>query len=261
MGRESEDSKIPSNVAMRVMLFILWLMSASIPVGLIIWIVADIESWPIAAEYMGTIGDFIGGISNPFISSLTFFALIMTILQNQRVLQVNEAELKETRREIELTREANEQQAIEFHAQNEIARNQSEIQTTTEAALKVTELVNNLWNGATSIKVIRVGSDSDGVNDYLKFHELRNPPYPLDLTIEAKGQIEDQIAELVRLIHLQKQLLSRLETVSPNNPMVTAIALLVKGQTQWVSQQEALSKVLGDLEAHKMMTFYQNQWH
>lgn len=61
-------------------------------------IVADHQRW-------GTFGDFVGGVLNPFLGFLTILALLVTIVLQNRQLEVSMRELVASRKELELTRE------------------------------------------------------------------------------------------------------------------------------------------------------------
>lgn len=127
----------------------LWLICMGVPLasGAVLWVLYYIGfSVPETLKDWGIVGDFIGGMSNPLISGLTFLALIMTILQNQKVLRLTEEELAETRKEIELTREANQTQAEEFRKQNELIRGQAEVDSVTQAMIRLSDIIDSEWN-------------------------------------------------------------------------------------------------------------------
>lgn len=128
----------------------LWIACIAIPAGLIFVIYYNAGAMPNNISDWGVFGDFVGGISNPFISAITFLALIFTIIQNQKVLRINEQELEETRKEIALTREANEKQAEELKLQNKLIRKDSEIESITQALLKLADKMRKDWDNHSS---------------------------------------------------------------------------------------------------------------
>jgi len=126
----------------------LWLICMGVPLvsGAVLWVLYYCGlAVPEILKDWGIVGDFIGGMSNPLISGLTFLALIMTILQNQKILRLTEEELAETRKEIELTREANEKQADEHAKQNELARQEYHLSHIQSALLQLSEGLNQRW--------------------------------------------------------------------------------------------------------------------
>ncbi|MDX2423110.1 MAG: hypothetical protein QNK43_10590, partial [Amphritea sp.] len=199
--------------------------------------------------------------SNPLISTFTFFALLLTIIQNQKIIGINEAELRETRKEIELTREANEAQAIEFKVQNEITKNQAEIQTTTEAVLKASDLVNNIWKGPTSVPIHRTEADGSVRTQYLTLKECSAPWFDLDLDESFFKSVESTISEIIKLLVLHKKLLLRLEAISPNNSMVITVSLLVKAPIEWLEEHKAFDRHLYEESTLELLNFYKDNWN
>lgn len=89
------------------MLFSLFALGLAVLAGVLItyWqyfgdlnIIADGEKW-------GQFGDFIGGTANPLLSFLTFSALLITIIQQNKQLAISSSELENSRQELILTRE------------------------------------------------------------------------------------------------------------------------------------------------------------
>ncbi len=62
-------------------------------------------------EKWGSLGDFFGGVLNPFIGFLTVFLLLFTLKQNQKALEQNAEELKLTREELSDSKTALQEQA------------------------------------------------------------------------------------------------------------------------------------------------------
>lgn len=125
---------------------LMWVLCITAPVSFFFWFYWENGAgMPDDTNGWGVVGDFVGGLSNPFISALTFLALIFTILQNQKVLRINEEELAETRKEIELTRQANEIQAEEFRKQNEQLREESEVNSMSQAMIRLSDKMNFEW--------------------------------------------------------------------------------------------------------------------
>lgn len=139
----NKDDKRSQSIANGFLL--IWALCFLAPMVLFYWFYLTSGSMPEKTSDWGVIGDFVGGISNPFISAMTFMALIFTILQNQKVLRINEQELVETRKEIELTREANQKQADEFRKQNEQLREESEVNAISLAMTRLSDAINEEW--------------------------------------------------------------------------------------------------------------------
>jgi len=69
------------------------------------------HSFRVDSETWGQFGDFIGGTANPLIALLTLFAFVLTLILQNRQLQLSTSELKLSREELELTRHELERSA------------------------------------------------------------------------------------------------------------------------------------------------------
>ncbi len=90
----------------------------------------------IDAEAWGQFGDFIGGTANPLLAFLTLTAFILTLLLQNKQLQVSVAALDDSRRELELTRaelersaRAQEQSEKALRAQAEASARNTDLST------------------------------------------------------------------------------------------------------------------------------------
>jgi hypothetical protein len=75
-----------------------------------------------SADDWGLFGDFIGGTTNPFLSFLSFIAILITVAIQDRELQNSNAILEKTQEELKQSRMIAKQQADHF--KNEAKRNQ-----------------------------------------------------------------------------------------------------------------------------------------
>lgn len=240
---------------------LMWVLCFFTPLGLFMWFFySNHETMPQEINDWGVVGDFVGGLSNPIISTMTFMALIFTILQNQKVLKLTEEELAETRKEIEMTRKANEYQAEEFKTQNYLAVKQAELQSTVDALLKTTELVNRSWNKPTDIPINHPAKDGSMVSKYYSLHDMTAPGFGIDPK-EFGSDLIPALSEVMTLLTVHKKLLERMHELSPNNPMIESVSWLVKEPMGWIAEN-----TLPNLSQHQIAVigelkpFYSGLW-
>lgn len=70
-----------------------------------------------AIEHWGQFGDFFGGVLNPFLAFCSFMALLYTINIQSKQLTISTEELKETRKELIASREAQERSSAALDGQ------------------------------------------------------------------------------------------------------------------------------------------------
>ena len=70
-----------------------------------------------AIEHWGQFGDFFGGVLNPFLAFCSFMALLYTINIQSKQLTISTEELKETRKELTASREAQERSSAALDGQ------------------------------------------------------------------------------------------------------------------------------------------------
>jgi hypothetical protein len=80
----------------------------------------------VGSEAWGQFGDFIGGTANPLLGFLTLSALILTLVIQNRQLQVSATELRLSREELELTRRELERTARAQELSEQALRAQAE---------------------------------------------------------------------------------------------------------------------------------------
>lgn len=184
----------------------LWLICMGVPLvsGAVLWVFYYIGlAVPETLKDWGVVGDFIGGMSNPLISGLTFLALIMTILQNQKVLRLTEEELAETRKEIELTREANEKQAEEHANQNELARQEYRLSHIQNALLQLSEAQNTWW-----VMEFQDGSSYTTVERFLN----NSSSWVADHMARIEGNTSSRAAEIRKIYEASRQYIQMAES-------------------------------------------------
>lgn len=89
----------------------LGLCLAAFMIGLLFMLYIGITSLSVnspAAGYLGTLGDFIGGLLNPIVGLASIGLLAVTLMQNQRALKISADELVETRKELKRQAKASE---------------------------------------------------------------------------------------------------------------------------------------------------------
>lgn len=196
----------------------LWIVCLIIPIVLIVLVIVAEHMESVDTSGWGIYGDFVGGLSNPLISALTFLGLLFTIIQNQKVLRINEQELEETRKEIALTREANEKQAEEFRLQNEMIRRDSSAQALSQALSQLYEEIRS-----ASAVLIKESQGEMTVAEYLEYPR-KELIRGIDLGHDDFKEAYDKILNLVPLAVSYAKLLIKFNADAPHNPMLYSAA-------------------------------------
>jgi hypothetical protein len=84
------------------------------------------HTFKVGSEEWGQFGDFIGGTANPLLGFLTLSALILTLVIQNRQLQVSSTELRLSREELALTRRELERSAKAHELSEQALRAQAE---------------------------------------------------------------------------------------------------------------------------------------
>ncbi len=216
MSKEADKNK-KKDGSLTNLLGWLWAFCFMTPIMLFMLIYRQSGTMPEKLGDWGVIGDFVGGISNPFISALTFLALVLTIIQNQKVLRLNEEELRETRKEIELTREANEQQVKEFKVQNDLTQRKSQVDFLTQALLQLSSRMRNEWLKTSTVAVSPYQFFSN--HSVLLREQLDSGQN------EVKEQLRSIIVFLPVAVSYAKLLIT-FENLDSNNPMIRSLVSL-----------------------------------
>ncbi|WP_415895823.1 hypothetical protein ACMXYQ_05220 [Neptuniibacter sp. PT34_22] len=231
----------------------MWALCFFTPIALFVWFQSSHGPMPEAASDWGVIGDFVGGLSNPVISSITFLALIFTILQNQKILRFTEEQLTETRTEIELTREANEKQAEELKAQNEMMQKDSENQAVTKALLELGSRMRGEWEGHELPKKRPKLAFTFTYEKHVQELKTRS-----DVAVRNQGLIVDYLPMVVSYI----KLLLLFREGAPDHPMLRTLVCLVGDVLMTVYQRGFLRIDLSDEELRGLeellATYYPN---
>lgn len=218
---------------------LLWAVCLVTPLALGLWMLLTAGSMPDDVQGWGVFGDFVGGISNPFISAFTFLALIFTIIQNQKVLRINEQELEETRKEIALTREANEKQAEEFKLQNEMIRRDSTSQALSQALTQLFEEIRS----ASQTQVASGGAIADWL-EHPKDRIIKR----FDNNELALQQTYEKILDFTPLTASYIRLLIKFKQVDPDNPMLYSAASIAYVLIEKMVRNDYLGENLSDKE-------------
>lgn len=227
-------------------LSILMLVCIFVPFIIFVWIYDRAGGMPVDVANWGIYGDFVGGLSNPVISSVTFIALIATIIQNQKALRVNEEELAATRKEIEMTREAAQKQAAEHERQNQIIKNKTELELITQALLLQTEHVVTKWNSQYSHS-----NTLRDVHGYYVTDKFRDaPPEVFDLHY-PRAMTEFQTLSLhVKII---SKLASEYSEKSVNNAQLVSALSFIAEPVLDLLGSGLLKSMMNDAEIEKFL--------
>jgi len=99
-------------------------------VAISIYIIKFGVFWPISSlgtlEQFGSFGDFIGGLMNPLLQFVVIFLLLWSIQVQRNELTISNKTLHATQEELQATKVASEQQAIELEKQTFILRTQQQ---------------------------------------------------------------------------------------------------------------------------------------
>ncbi|VVS90795.1 hypothetical protein [Desulfoluna spongiiphila] len=100
---------------------IMWIILAatlSAVLALLSWFLFYNSDYSILADKWGTIGSYFSGILTPFLSFITIFMLLYTLVQQQKGLLLSHQELEDSRKEFKGTKEA-----LEIQAQSALIQN------------------------------------------------------------------------------------------------------------------------------------------
>lgn len=130
-------------------------------------------------EIWAQFGDYFGGILNPILAFIALIALLKTIQLQSRALEVSKEELSATRKELEKSRLAQEEQSQSLKLQNKATNIQvfestffqlSNQWSSTRESLKISKLSseNNSGyeNGAGGCATITIGIDNEDLHHY-----------------------------------------------------------------------------------------------
>lgn len=100
---QPEDFKTPDLRRWLISLMVVGALVLSVVFGTYIAFFYD-HHFKVDSESWGQFGDFVGGAANPIIGFLSLVAFVLTLLLQNRQLQLSATELRLSRQELELTR-------------------------------------------------------------------------------------------------------------------------------------------------------------
>jgi hypothetical protein len=159
--------------------------------GILTAYLSSVQGFTLTTSDLGALGDFVGGLLNPFLTFISICFIAYTLLQNRDALKLSSDELKLTREEMELARKEHAKSAqaqegiLTLESKNIEERNTfKEIENTREELkfrIKLFEGRLNKKHYKDSLNSLRVSFSTMVLRRTLNVSEVHNPGIYIEL--------------------------------------------------------------------------------